>query len=68
MPKKRNRCRDCIHYVLGYTRTTQEKPSYVCNNHEKRIYRGDHNGVVGRTYYYAANAGHTCKDFKQRYD
>ena len=66
MSKKKNRCIDCIHYVLGYSQTTQVKPVRVCNHHEKRIYRGDYNGVVGRVYYYSAKATHTCEHFKSR--
>lgn len=65
MAKKDKCCRYCIHYVLGYTKTTQVHPSYVCNNHEKRIYRGDYNGVRGRVYHYAANPTFCCKDFKK---
>ena len=59
-------CRNCKHYVLGYTQTTQTKPIMVCNKHEKRIYRGDYNGVKGRVYYYSARPMFVCDDFSSR--
>lgn len=61
-------CRNCVHYVLGYTYTTQTKPKYVCNNHEKKIYRADINGVRGRVYYYSARPMFVCKHFLSKYD
>ena len=68
MPKKENRCRNCVHYVLGYSQTTQVNPIYVCDHHEKRIYRGDYNGVAGRTYYYSARPNFSCEHFEKRKD
>lgn len=60
------RCRDCLHLMLGYTSTTQENPTYVCALREKRIYRGDYNGVRGRKYYFVTKPHHTCKNFKPK--
>ena len=59
-------CRDCQYFVLGYNKTTQINPSYVCNRREKRIYRGDYNGVRGRKYFFAAVPTHCCGLFKKR--
>lgn len=61
-------CRNCAHYILGYSLTTQIEPVYVCDNHEKRIYRGDYNGVRGRVYHYTTRPMFVCGDFKQRED
>lgn len=63
---KKHFCRDCKHYVLGYSQTTQTEPRYVCDHHEKRIYRGDYTGVKGRVYHYAANPRYCCEHFEQR--
>lgn len=60
------RCRDCIHFVLGYNRTTQVEPTYVCARQEKRIYRGDYNGVRNRKYYFAAKPFQTCENFEPK--
>ena len=38
----------------------------VCNKHEKRIYRGDYNGVRGRVYYYSARPMFVCDDFSSK--
>ena len=66
MKSKKICCRNCIHYVLGYSKTTQTEPRPVCNHHEKRIYRGDYNGVAGRVYYYSARPMFSCNNFKSR--
>lgn len=64
--KKKNRCRDCVHFVLGYTSTTQEEPSQVCDYTEKRIYRADLIGVRGRVYHFSARPYHYCEHFERR--
>ena len=64
--KRKKRCRDCIHYVFGYTSTTQVEATRVCDRREKRIYRSDYNGVYGRIYHYAARPYHTCEYFEQK--
>ena len=64
--KHTRRCRDCLHFGLGYTRTTQVEPTFICKRMKKRIYRGDYNGERGREYYYSARPYHTCKNFEPK--
>lgn len=65
MRLKKQCCRNCKYYGLGYSQTTQTEPVYVCFHHEKRIYRGDYNGVRGRKYYYSARSNFGCVFFEE---
>lgn len=61
-------CRNCIHYVLGYTNTKQTEQTYVCNEHVKRIYAADYQGVKGRIYHFSTRPLFVCEKFKSKYE
>lgn len=63
---KKNRCKDCVHFVEGYSLTTQQSPVMVCALRPKRIYRGDHNGVYKRQYFYGTKPNGWCEKFSNK--
>ena len=68
MNLKKRCCRNCKHYTLGYTQTTQTNPVPVCDHHEKKIYRADISGERGRVYYYSARPMFVCEHFVSKYE
>lgn len=65
-PTKRDCCRYCVHYDLGYTQTTQEYPTMVCFMKPKRIYKADYAGVKGRKYHYRTSPLFCCGLFERK--
>lgn len=64
--EKKAKCRDCVHFVKGYSLTTQQNPVMVCALKPKRIYRGDCNGVYKRQYFYSTKPNGWCEEFSKK--
>ena len=63
---QKKRCKDCIHFVEGYSLTTQEIPIMVCDLRPKRIYSADYNGVRDRKYFYKTKPHGWCEQFSRK--
>ena len=64
----KNCCKNCVHYELGYSYTTQIYPIKVCKLKKKKIYRADYMGERGRIYYYHTTPFFNCDKYQKKDD